>query len=119
MITASPELLATGLVQDPGAVPLVIGVAGHRDPRPEDLRVLRERFRALISELLCELPHTPLLMLNGLASGSDSDAAEVFLELVAEQRQQRAAERLREVAAVEQPYQEHRNARKYERQAAQ
>lgn len=89
MITSTPELLATGLVQDPGAVPLVIGVAGHRDPRPEDLPVLRERFRALISELLCELPHTPLLMLNGLAAGSDSDAVEVFLELVAEQRQQR------------------------------
>lgn len=89
MTLSTPELLATGLVQDPGAVPLVIGVAGHRDPRPEDLRLLRERFRALISELLHELPHTPLLLLNGLAAGSDSDAAEVFLELVAEQRQQR------------------------------
>lgn len=89
MTLSTPELLATGLVQDPGAVPLVIGVAGHRDPRAEDLPVLRERFRALISELLRELLHTPLLMLNGLAAGSDSAAAEVFLELVAEQRQQR------------------------------
>ena len=89
MTFATTELLATGLVQDPGAVPLVIGVAGHRNPRPEDLPVLRERFRALISELLQELPRTPLLLLNGLAAGTDSDAAEVFLELVAEQRQQR------------------------------
>ena len=34
------DLLGTGLVQDPGAVPLVVAVAGHRDPRPQDLPVV-------------------------------------------------------------------------------
>lgn len=81
------ELLAAGLIQDPGAVPLVIGVAGHRDPRPQDLPLLRERFRNLITALLERLPHTPLLLLNGLAAGMDSEAADIYLELISEQRQ--------------------------------
>ncbi len=74
------ELLATGLVQDPGAVPLVMGVAGHRDPRPQDLPVLRERCRTLIAALLEELPHTPLLMLNDLSGsgGRPAQAAAVL-----------------------------------------
>ena len=85
---AIQDLLGTGLVQDPGAVPLVVSVAGHRDPRPQDLPVLRERFCELIQELLSALPHTPLILLNGLAAGMDSEAAELFLELVTEHRQQ-------------------------------
>jgi hypothetical protein len=85
---AVQDLLATGLVQDPGSVPLVVAVAGHRDPRPQDLPVLRERFCDLIRELFTTLPHTPLILLNGLAAGMDSEAAELFLELIAEHRQQ-------------------------------
>jgi len=85
---AIQDLLGTGLVQDPGAVPLVVAVAGHRDPRPQDLPVLRERFSELIQELLSALPHTPLILLNGLAAGMDSEAAELFLELITEHRQQ-------------------------------
>jgi Flp pilus assembly protein TadB len=65
------------------AVPLVIAVVGHRDPRPEALPRLRELFRQDLELLLRALPHTPLLMLNGLASGMDSEAAEVFLEVCA------------------------------------
>jgi len=80
-------LLATGLLQDPGAVPLVLAVAGHRDPRPQDLPHLRDRFRDLIRELLETLPHTPLILLNGLAEGMDTEAAELFLELITEQHQ--------------------------------
>lgn len=89
MTLTSQELLATGLVQDPGAIPLVIGVAGHRDPRPEDLPVLRERCRSLLVELMELLPHTPLLMLNGLAAGMDTEAAEIFLDVTSEQRRSR------------------------------
>ena len=85
---AIQDLLGTGLVQDPGAVPLVVAVAGHRDPRPQDLPVLRERFCDLVQKLLAALPHTPLIMLNGLAAGMDSEAAELFLEIITEHRQQ-------------------------------
>ena len=83
----SQVLLATGLLQDPGAVPLVLAVAGHRDPRPQDLPQLRDRFRDLIRELMETLPHTPLILLNGLAEGMDTEAAELFLELITEQHQ--------------------------------
>lgn len=84
---AVDDLLGTGLVQDPGAVPLVVAVAGHRDPRPQDIPILRERFCSLIKELLDTLPNTPLLLLNGLAEGMDTEAAELFLELISEHRQ--------------------------------
>ena len=66
-------------VQTP--VPLVLAVVGHRDPLPEALPRLRQLFRNDLELLLAALPHTPLLMLNGLACGMDSEAAEVFLEV--------------------------------------
>jgi len=83
--------MAHGLLQDPGAVPLVIAVAGHRDPRPEYVPLLRENFERQLEQLLDSFPHTPLLMLNGLAEGMDSEAAEVFLEVVAADRMRRGA----------------------------
>lgn len=84
-------LLAHGLLQDPGAVPLVIAVVGHRDPRPEYLPLLRQNFQLQLEQLIDTLPHTPLLMLNGLAEGMDSEAADVFLDVVASDRARRGA----------------------------
>ena len=86
---AEPLLLAHGLLQDPGAVPLVIAVAGHRDPRPEYVPLLRENFQRQLEQLIDQLPHTPLLMLNGLAEGMDTEAAIIFLDVVAADRQKR------------------------------
>ncbi len=88
---ADPELLAHGLLQDPGAVPLVIAVAGHRDPRPEYVPLLRQNFLQQLEQLIKALPNTPLVMLNGLAEGMDSEAADVFLELIASDRARRGA----------------------------
>jgi hypothetical protein len=62
-------------------VPLVLAVVGHRDPLPEALPRLRQLFRTDLEQLLAAMPNTPLLMLNGLACGMDSEAAEVFLEV--------------------------------------
>lgn len=67
MSPVKPSLLAQGLLEDPGAVPMVIGVTGHRDPRPEVLPIVREQTRRQLQQLLQELPHTPLVMLNGMA----------------------------------------------------
>lgn len=67
---------------DPSPVPLVVAVVGHRDPIASKLPELRKLFREDLEQLLHDLPHTPLLMLNGLASGMDSEAAEVFLEVI-------------------------------------
>ena len=93
MIDYNPEsiLLAHGLLQDPGAVPLVIAVVGHRDPLPEFLPLLRQNFRLQLEQLIDRHPHTPLLMLNGLAEGMDSEAAEVFLDVIDADRQRREA----------------------------
>ena len=49
-------LLDTGLIQDPGCVPLVIGVAGHRDPKPEHLPVLKERCKQILIDIFNQLP---------------------------------------------------------------
>ncbi|MFZ0406731.1 MAG: hypothetical protein WAM11_01280 [Cyanobium sp.] len=59
------DLLGHGLDQDPGPIPLVIGVVGHRDPVASALPRLRDNLRKQLEQLLQELPHTPLLMLNG------------------------------------------------------
>lgn len=86
MTTGTPSLLAQGLLQDPGAVPLVIGVTGHRDPRPEVVEVVRKTTGQQLRQLIAALPHTPLVMLNGMAAGMDTEIAEEFLAVVAEQR---------------------------------
>ena len=85
-LTTSDVLLAHGLLQDPGAVPLVVAVTGHRDPRPEVVPLLQRQFRQHLEQLIHELPNTPLVMLNGLAEGIDSIAACTFLEAVAADR---------------------------------
>ena len=72
---------------DRSPVPLVLAVVGHRDPIARELPRLRQAFRRDLLALMEQLPATPLLLLNGLASGMDSEAAEVFLAVVAEQRQ--------------------------------
>lgn len=97
------QLLGTGLIQDPGAIPLVIAVAGHRDPQPASMPELRAKFRELISELMSRLPSTPLILLNGLATGMDSEAAEVFLELVNQVQAKPSSPRHQLVAALPKP----------------
>lgn len=104
-MATSDQLLGTGLIQDPGSIPLVVAVAGHRDPRLEDIHLLRQQFRSLISELMAQLPSTPIILLNGLAAGMDSEAAEVFLELVADERRKPDRPRHQLVAALPKPRQ--------------
>lgn len=63
------------------AVPLVIGVTGHRTIREKDREVL---YYAVISELQKlreQCPDTPLLMLNSLAEGADLLCADAAKEL--------------------------------------
>jgi hypothetical protein len=86
MTSSYPVLLAQGLLQDPGAAPLVIGVTGHRDPTPDAVKLLRANTRRQLEQLMQALPHTPLVMLNGMAAGIDTEIAEEFLEVVAAQR---------------------------------
>jgi hypothetical protein len=77
--TAAPSV--SSHQPDKTLIPLVLGVVGHRDPIQACVPQVMERFKEDLHQLLHALPHTPILMLNGLATGMDSLAAEVFLEL--------------------------------------
>jgi len=81
MTAPSPALnLALGLRADPGSVPLIIGVIGHRDPLPSEIPKIAKHFERLLEQIRNACPSTPIWMLNGLAEGMDSIAAEVFLQ---------------------------------------
>jgi len=55
---------------------LVVGVTGHRDVADADEAPLRNAFGSVLRELSKTCPHTPLVVLSGLAAGADSLAAE-------------------------------------------
>jgi hypothetical protein len=63
------------------SLPLVIGVTGHRDLRPEDRGQLEASVRQIIEKLAADFPHTPLILLSSLAEGADRLVAEVALDL--------------------------------------
>lgn len=60
--------------------PIVIGVTGHRNLRPEELEPIRELVAQQLKTLQSAYPSS-LQMLNALAAGADSLCAEVALEL--------------------------------------
>lgn len=57
----------------------VIGVTGHRDVAGDDEPALRAAFGEILHQLTTSSPHTPLLVLSGLAAGADSLAAQEAL----------------------------------------
>ena len=52
-------------------LPIIVGVTGHRDPRPEDAEALRAAIGAIFHRFNNDYPATPLLALTPLAAGSD------------------------------------------------
>ena len=70
-----------GTGEAPGPLPLVIGVTGHRDLRPDDIPALEALVRRVVEEVKDAHPHTPLMLLSPLAEGSDRLVARVGLEL--------------------------------------
>jgi len=60
--------------------PLVIGVSGHRDLRPQDLEKLQAKVRKILTELRKQYPSTPFILLSPLAEGADSLVARIALE---------------------------------------
>ncbi|MGE3316136.1 MAG: hypothetical protein AB7O26_13555 [Planctomycetaceae bacterium] len=61
-------------------IPLIIGVAGHRNLCPDDVAALKERVREVFRELRQKLPNTPLVVLSPLNEGADRLVADVALE---------------------------------------
>ena len=62
------------------AIPLVVGITGHRDLRPEDVPALECRLREIFLELERSYPHTPIVLLSPLAEGADRLGARIALE---------------------------------------
>ena len=62
-------------------LPLVVGVTGHRNVRPQDEAALKSAFAGILAELRASYPATAPLVLTGLAAGADSLAAEEALAL--------------------------------------
>ncbi len=59
--------------------PLVVGVTGHRDLRPEDRAKLEEKVKEIFLQLRRDYPATPLILVSALAEGADRLAARVAL----------------------------------------
>ena len=64
-----------------GPLPIVVGVTGHRDLRPQDVEPLAESVQDVVSALLTRHPHSPVIILTPLAEGADRLVARVGLEL--------------------------------------
>ena len=64
------------------ALPIVVGVVGHRKFRSDDdKRVLKEALRKLFGEFQSAYSSSPLLVVTSLAEGADQLAAEAALEI--------------------------------------
>lgn len=61
-------------------IPLVIGVTGHRNLRPEDVPALERAVGQLIDDLKSKCPNTPITIISALAEGADRLVARVGLK---------------------------------------
>lgn len=64
-----------------GAVPIVVGVTGHRDLPEEDIQKLRSAVVNQLNSIGAKYPHSPLILLTGLAEGADCLVARCAFEL--------------------------------------
>jgi len=77
-MSISPETVDP--VAHNSAIPIIIGVTGHRDLRPADTPRLKDQVRAILEDLRRKHPATPLLVLSPLAEGADRLVANAALE---------------------------------------
>lgn len=59
------------------AIPIVIGVTGHRDLRAEELDTIRSLVTDQLKALMADYPNSSFWMLNSLAAGGDLLCAEI------------------------------------------
>lgn len=61
------------------AIPILIGITGHRDIPPEDVAPLKAAIASVLADLKARCPNTPIHLLSPLAEGADRIAAEAGL----------------------------------------
>lgn len=66
---------------DAARLSLIVGVAGHRDVAAGDEAPLRAAFARIVENLQGACPHTPVIVLTGLAAGADTFAADEAIAL--------------------------------------
>jgi hypothetical protein len=64
---------------DSAPLPLVVGVTGHRDLRPEDVPTLEDTVRRAFERIRHDCPDMPIILLTSLAEGADRLVARVGL----------------------------------------
>ena len=57
-------------------IPIVVGVTGHRDLRPEDRNVLSDAVKQELTALQKKCPHSEIVLMSSLAAGADQLCAE-------------------------------------------
>lgn len=62
------------------AVPLIVGVIGHRDLRPSDTAALEGYVGSIFDDFEKRIPHTNIVLLSALAAGADTLVARVALQ---------------------------------------
>lgn len=81
---SEPDLLLE--VRDDGdsdfLLPIVLGVSGHRDLRPQDVPALERAVEEVLATIAREQPSSPIVLLSPLAEGADQLVARVFLRLL-------------------------------------
>lgn len=63
------------------SIPVVVGVTGHRDTREQDRETLKAAVKGELEALQAKCPHTPVVVMTGLAEGADTLCAETALEV--------------------------------------
>ena len=63
------------------AIPLVVGVTGHRDLIPDEIPLLRKRVQSFFETLRQLFPGMPIMVITPLAEGADRLVADVAKEL--------------------------------------
>jgi len=64
-----------------GPLPIVFGILGHRNPRPDDTTALADALRAILLDFRARYPSTPFVVMSAMAEGCDWIGAHVALEL--------------------------------------
>jgi hypothetical protein len=76
----APALLSAAAEEIDPRLPLVIGVTGHRDLRPDARAAIAAQVRDILQHFKATYPSTPIMLLSPLAEGGDRLVAEVALE---------------------------------------
>ena len=67
-------------------IPIVIAVVGHRNPTDQAIALNKALFKDDLYKLSRMFPDSPIYMLNGLASGMDLVAADIFNKFCLEEK---------------------------------